>query len=158
MIESLQEWTAGLPEVLQWLGVIAVSAIPFVESYLGSVIGVVAGLNPVVAVLAAIVGNAISMAVVVLSADRLRQRRGVQATEEMSPRKQRLRRMMDRFGVPGVSLLGQTVLPSQITSGALVAFGANTRGVLIWQVISIILWGVVFGTLAALGVDLLQTA
>ena len=93
-----------------------------------------------------------------LSADRLRQRRGVQATEEMSPRKQRLRRMMDRFGVPGVSLLGQTVLPSQITSGALVAFGANTRGVLIWQVISIILWGVVFGTLAALGVDLLQTA
>lgn len=158
MIESLQEWTAGLPEVLQWLGVIAVSAIPFVESYFGSVIGVVAGLNPVVAVLAAIVGNAISMAVVVLSADRLRQRRGVQATEEMSPRKQRLRRMMDRFGVPGVSLLGQTVLPSQITSGALVAFGANTRGVLIWQVISIILWGVLFGTLAALGVDLLQTA
>lgn len=158
MIESLQEWTAGLPEVLQWLGVIAVSAIPFVESYLGSVIGVVAGLNPVVAVVAAIVGNVISMAVVVLSADRLRQRRGVQATEEMSPRKQRLRRMMDRFGVPGVSLLGQTVLPSQITSGALVAFGANTRGVLIWQVISIILWGVVFGTLAALGVDLLQTA
>ena len=158
MIESLQEWTAGLPEVLQWLGVIAVSAIPFVESYLGSVIGVVAGLNPVVAVVAAIVGNVISMAVVVLSADRLRQRRGVQATEEMSPRKERLRRMMDRFGVPGVSLLGQTVLPSQITSGALVAFGANTRGVLIWQVISIILWGVVFGTLAALGVDLLQTA
>ena len=158
MIESLQEWTAGLPEVLQWLGVIAVSAIPFVESYLGSVIGVVAGLNPVVAVLAAIVGNVISMAIVVLSADRLRQRRGVQATEEMSPRKQRLRRMMDRFGVPGVSLLGQTVLPSQITSGALVAFGANTRGVLIWQVISIILWGVLFGTLAALGVDLLQTA
>ena len=158
MIESLQEWTAGLPEVLQWLGVIAVSAIPFVESYLGSVIGVVAGLNPVVAVLAAIVGNVISMAIVVLSADRLRQRRGVQATEEMSPRKQRLRRMMDRFGVPGVSLLGQTVLPSQITSGALVAFGANTRGVLIWQVISIILWGVLFGTLAALGVDLLRTA
>ena len=158
MIESLQEWTAGLPEVLQWLGVIAVSAIPFVESYLGSVIGVVAGLNPVVAVVAAIVGNVISMAIVVLSADRLRQRRGVQATEEMSPRKQRLRRMMDRFGVPGVSLLGQTVLPSQITSGALVAFGANTRGVLIWQVISIILWGVLFGTLAALGVDLLQTA
>lgn len=158
MIESLQEWTAGLPEVLQWLGVMAVSAIPFVESYLGSVIGVVAGLNPVVAVVAAVVGNVISMAVVVLSADRLRQRRGVQPTEEMTPRKQRLRRMMDRFGVPGVSLLGQTVLPSQITSGALVAFGANTRGVIIWQVISIILWGILFGTLAAFGVDLLQTA
>lgn len=158
MIENLQEFTAGLPALLQWVGVMAAGAIPFIESYLGSAIGVVAGLNPVVAVLAAIIGNVITMVLIVLSADRLRRRRGVQAAEEMSPRKQRLRRMFDRFGVPGVSLLGQTVLPSQITSGALVAFGANTRGVIIWQVISIILWGVLFGTLATLGVDLLQTS
>lgn len=158
MIEGLQEWTAGLPAVLQWLGVMAAGAIPFVESYLGSVIGVVAGLNPVVAVLAAVVGNIVTMTLVVLSADSLRRRRGTEAPEQMSPRKQRLRRLFDRFGVPGVSLLGQTVLPSQITSGALVAFGANTRGVIVWQVVSIILWGVLFGVLATLGVDLLATA
>ncbi|OLT16841.1 hypothetical protein BJF80_05960 [Serinicoccus sp. CUA-874] len=158
MIEGLQEWTAGLPAVLQWLGVMAAGAIPFVESYLGSVIGVVAGLNPVVAVLAAVVGNIVTMTLVVLSADSLRRRRGTEAPEQMSLRKQRLRRLFDRFGVPGVSLLGQTVLPSQITSGALVAFGANTRGVIVWQVVSIILWGVLFGVLATLGVDLLATA
>ncbi|WP_192796581.1 hypothetical protein [Serinicoccus kebangsaanensis] len=158
MIEGLQEWTAGLPAVLQWLGVIAVSAIPFVESYFGSVIGVVAGLNPVVAIVAAVVGNVISMVLVVLFGDRIRRLRGVEAPEDMSPRKQRLHRIFDRFGVPGVSLLGQTVLPSQITSGALVAFGANTRGVIVWQVVSIILWGVLFGVLATLGVDLLATA
>ncbi|OLT40325.1 hypothetical protein BJF86_05640 [Serinicoccus sp. CNJ-927] len=158
MIEGLQEWTAGLPTVLQWLGVMAAGAIPFVESYLGSVIGVVAGLNPVVAVLAAVVGNIVTMTLVVLSADSLRRRRGTEAPEQMSLRKQRLRRLFDRFGVPGVSLLGQTVLPSQITSGALVAFGANTRGVIVWQVVSIILWGVLFGVLATLGVDLLATA
>lgn len=158
MIENLQDFTSGLPALLQWLGVMLAAAIPFVESYFGSVIGIVAGMNPVVAVLAAVVGNVLSMVLVVLSADRLRARRGVQPLEEMSPRKQRLRRMLDRFGVPGVSLLGQTVLPSQITSGALVAFGANTRGVIGWQVLSIILWGVAFGALAVLGVDLLQTS
>ncbi|WP_298890069.1 hypothetical protein [uncultured Serinicoccus sp.] len=158
MIENLQDFTAGLPALLQWLGVMLAAAIPFVESYFGSVIGVVAGMNPVVAVLAAVVGNVLSMVLVVLSADRLRARRGVQPIEEMSPRKQRLRRMLDRFGVPGVSLLGQTVLPSQITSGALVAFGASTRGVIGWQVLSIILWGVAFGALAVLGVDLLETS
>ncbi|ANS79441.1 Permease of the drug/metabolite transporter (DMT) superfamily [Serinicoccus hydrothermalis] len=158
MVEGLQEWTAGLPAVLQWLGVMAAGAIPFVESYLGSAIGVVAGLNPVVAVLAAVVGNVITMTLVVLSADRLRRRRGTEAPEEMSPRKQRLRGIFDRFGVPGVSLLGQTVLPSQITSGALVAFGANTRGVIVWQIVSIILWGVLFGALAVLGVDLFASA
>ena len=110
------------------------------------------------AIIAAVVGNVISMVLVVLSADRLRARRGVTPVEQLSPRKQRLRRMLDRFGVPGVSLLGQTVLPSQITSGALVAFGASTRGVIGWQVVSIILWGVAFGTLAVLGVDLVQNS
>nr|WP_147899902.1 small multi-drug export protein [Serinicoccus profundi] len=158
MIDNLQEFTEGLPPLLQWLGVMAAAAIPFVESYFGAVIGVLAGLNPVVAIIAAVVGNVISMVLVVLSADRLRARRGVTPVEQLSPRKQRLRRMLDRFGVPGVSLLGQTVLPSQITSGALVAFGASTRGVIGWQVVSIILWGVAFGTLAVLGVDLVQNS
>ncbi len=61
--------------------------------------------------------------------------------------------MFDRFGVPGVSLLGQTVLPSQITSMAMVSFGANRNTVAVWQIISIILWGVLFGVLATLGVN-----
>lgn len=68
-----------------------------------------------------------------------------------SARRLRLKRRFDRFGVPGVSLLGQTLLPSQITSAAMVGFGADTRTVVTWQTISIIVWGAVFGTLAAAG-------
>lgn len=51
----------------------------------------------------------------------------------------------------GVSLLGQTTLPSQITSAALVSFGANKQKVIVWQVISIVLWGTLLGILATLG-------
>lgn len=158
MIEQLQEFAAGFPEWAQWIAVMLVSAIPFVESYFGSVIGVAIGLHPAVAVAAAVVGNAASMLLFVLGANatrqKVRQARGT-AEEEVTPKRQRLKRMFDRFGVPGVSIVGQTVLPSQITSAAMVSFGASKNAVILWQIVSIILWGALFGVLAYLGFSVL---
>lgn len=164
MIDALQDFTTSLPPFLQWFGVMLVSAIPFVESYFGSVIGVLAGLDPVVAIVAAIVGNVVSMVVVVLGAHGVRTRVGAARASgadagppaEDSPRRRRLRAQFDRYGVPGVSLLGQTILPSQITSAAMVGFGASRNAVILWQVISIVLWGIAFGVLATLGVTFIR--
>lgn len=160
MIEQLQGFAAGFPEWAQWIAIILISAIPFVESYFGSVIGVAIGLHPAVAIAAAVVGNAISMAIFVLSAhatrSKIRQARGTEGIEP-TPKKQRLKTAFDRFGVPGVSLLGQTILPSQITSAAMVGFGASKNAVIAWQVVSIILWGALFGTLGYLGLSALLT-
>ncbi|WP_153396192.1 hypothetical protein [Ornithinicoccus halotolerans] len=153
-MESLQEFITGLPLWLQWLGVIAVSALPFVESYFGSVLGVLAGITPVVAIAAAIIGNVVSMVAVVTGAHAVRRRLVGEPSAPLSPRRQRLRRMFDRYGIAGVSLLGQTVLPSQITAGMMVSFGAAKEKVIAWQVVSIIVWGVLFGVLAVAGVDL----
>lgn len=154
MIDALQDFTSSLPPLLQWLGVVAAGAIPFVESYFGSVIGVLAGLDPVVAVGAAVVGNVASMLALVLGAHGLRRRFAGDAREP-SAKRQRLRRAFDRYGVAGVSLLGQTILPSQITATAMVSFGADRNAVIRWQIVSILLWGIAFGALAAAGVNLL---
>lgn len=152
MIESLQGFTSTFPPVLQWIGVILVAAVPFIESYFGSVIGVAIGMNPVFAILAAVVGNVASMLVLVNGAHYLRRR----AAKDKVPSQKyaRLRAAFDKYGIAGVSLLGQTILPSQITSSALVSFGAAKGKVIFWQVISIVLWGSTFGLLAYLGVDL----
>lgn len=57
----IQPLAASRPEFLQRFGVlIIISALPFVESELGSTIGVVSDLNPVVVVGAAVVGKIIS--------------------------------------------------------------------------------------------------
>ncbi|POH69537.1 MULTISPECIES: hypothetical protein [Cryobacterium] len=157
MIDALRDFTASLPELLQWVGIVLAAAIPFVESYFGAAIGILAGVNPVVAVLAAIVGNVLSMLVVVLSAHGVRSRvRLGKATKPDSPRRAKLRERFDRYGVAGVSLLGQTILPSQITSAAMVSFGASKNAVIFWQIISIIIWGVVFGVLTTVGVTVLR--
>lgn len=160
MIESVQAFAASFPDWLQWAGVLLVSAVPFVESYFGSVIGVAIGLHPVVAILVAVIGNCLSMLALVYGAGALRDRavakrpKGSPESEKKVAKRARLKRMFDKFGVPGVSLLGQTILPSQITSMAMVSFGADRNAVAIWQIISIAVWGVAFGTLATFGVQL----
>lgn len=158
MIEQMQGFAAGFPEWAQWIAIMLVSAIPFVESYFGSVIGVAIGMHPAVAIAAAVVGNAISMAIFVLTAhaarSKVRKARGTDGVEA-TPKKQRLKRTFDRFGVPGVSILGQTMLPSQITSAAMVSFGASKNAVIAWQIVSIIIWGTLFGVIAHLGLSAL---
>ncbi|MGF3056238.1 hypothetical protein [Microbacterium sp. YY-01] len=155
MIQALQDFAASFPAWSQWLVVALLAAIPFVESYFGSAIGVAIGLPPVIAVVMAVIGNTVSMLVFVYAGASIRERRKRKRPEEQtSAKSERLRRMFDRFGVPGVSLLGQTVLPSQITSGAMVGFGASRNRVIIWQIVSIIMWGAIFAALVTLGLDL----
>ncbi|MFJ4045675.1 hypothetical protein ACIPV2_08035 [Microbacterium sp. NPDC089987] len=161
MQDALVDFTQSLPLWLQWAGVMIAAAIPFIESYFGTLIGAIAGVPLPIAVLAAVVGNVISMLIFVFLADAARRkvlaRRGADAdAASPSPRRQKVKRMFDRFGVPGVSLLGQTVLPSQITSGMMVSFGANRNAVILWQVISIIIWAIIFALIGQAGIALFR--
>ncbi|MFL1376867.1 MULTISPECIES: hypothetical protein [unclassified Nocardiopsis] len=157
MIEFLQDFTAQVPVALQWVVVIALGMIPFIESYSGSALGVVAGLPAWVAVPAAVAGNIVSMVFVVAVSARLRARvhagRGDGAA--VSPRRAKLKERFDRYGVAGVALLGPLALPSQVTAAATVSFGAPRHTVVFWHVVAIVLWGIGFGTLATLGVAVL---
>lgn len=155
MIENLQNFVESTDVLWQWLAIMLASAIPFVESYFGSALGVLAGVNPVIAIIAAIIGNIISMVLLVLFGGKIRQWRKSDE-KPMTKGYEKIKKFFDKFGVIGVSLLGQTVLPSQITSMAMVTFGVNKTKVIFWQVISIILWGVAFGLLAVFGVNLIK--
>lgn len=156
MIEAIQNFAASLPEALHWLGILVISAIPFIDSYLGSVIGIVIGLPAPVAIPLAIVGNIVSVTLVVAVTAAIRKRAVGESSTASSPRREKVRRAMDRYGVAGVALLGPFVLPSQFTSLAMISFGVNKKAVLVWQFISIVIWGVAFGTLAALGVNMMR--
>lgn len=155
MLDGLRDLTESTEPIWQWLVVMLAGAIPFVESYFAGPLGIVAGVVPWLAIAAAIVGNVISMVIVVVLAGRVRSASGADE-REMSPRRERFKQRFDRWGVPGVSLLGQTLLPSQITSGLMVGFGASRSQVILWQIVSIILWGIAFGLLAIGGVALLD--
>ncbi|KIF72898.1 membrane protein [Streptomyces sp. 150FB] len=149
MIANFQQFVAAFPDWLQWVAIVLISAVPFVESYLGSVIGIVIGVNPVVATIAAIAGNIASMLAVVLVVGAVRKRAGRRGDGSVpSPKRARVRQLFERFGVPGVSLFGH---PTQISSAAMIGFGAPRRAVIAWQCVSITLWGAIVATLATVG-------
>lgn len=173
VIDGLQTLMGQVPELVQPFIVALAGAIPFVEGEVASTLGVWAGVHPVIAWIAAVTGNFLSVLVVVVFGARIRAalvaRRarkkaaalvavGAGGTEiddleeavakPESKGRQRFRRMLVRFGVPGASILGPLALPTQFTSAILVSSGVSKNWVLLWQAIAIALW-TTFTTVAA---------
>lgn len=66
LVDSFQRLVAEVPEIVQPLIVMLAGAIPFVEGEGASMIGIVGGINPVVAAVAAAAGNFLCVLLVVL--------------------------------------------------------------------------------------------
>lgn len=167
LITWLQGVLAQVPELVQPLIIALAGAIPFVEGELASTLGVWAGLNPFIAFFAAAIGNFLCVLGVVVVSSRARQavvarraRNAVAAVDASgagavavleetelesgakpeSKGRQRFKKFLVRFGVPGASILGPLALPTQFTSAMLVASGVRTSWVLLWQAVAIVLW------------------
>lgn len=166
LIETFQDLVARVPELLQPLIVAAAGAIPFVEGEGAAAIGIVGGLDPVVAAAAGIVGNFVCVLVLVLLTARTRSavvtrhrsRRLVAAgpategtgagasadleasDERGAARRAKFQRAFERYGVPGVSLLGPLLLPTQFTATMLAGAGVGVGRILVWQAAAIVGW------------------
>lgn len=154
-VGGLQEWVDGLPEALQWLGIIVIAAIPFIESYSAPFLGILIGLPWWSALISGVLGNTAAVAVLTYGAHGIRsailRKKDDDLTEKQQARRAKIQKYLDRFGVPGVAILGPFALPSQFTAPLLVSFGANKHRVMIWMAVSIVLWGVL-SVLLGLGV------
>jgi hypothetical protein len=167
LVEILQNLLGQVPELVQPLIVAVAGAIPFIEGEGGVAIGILGGINPVAAAIAAMAGNFLVVTVLVLLGSGARNavvtrhrekvltRDGAPAragsTLEVPPgarsddtrsaaRRAKFQRAYERYGVPGVSLLGPLLLPTHFTATMLAASGVGKARILIWQAIAIIAW------------------
>ncbi len=155
--EGFQELVAEVPTLVQPLVVAAAATVPYVEGEGAAAFGVLAGVDPVVAGLAAAIGNVVSVVLVVLVGGRVRasvvarrsRRRGAATTapdpqaepvDRRSKGRRRLERWLVRFGVPGTSLIAPLALPTQLTAATFVASGVRKSWVILWQVVAIVVW------------------
>ncbi|NQX29007.1 small multidrug efflux protein [Microbacteriaceae bacterium VKM Ac-2854] len=60
-------------------------------------------------------------------------------------RRAKFQRALERYGVPGVSLLGPLLLPTQFTATMLAAAGVSRVRVLAWQAVAILGWTTLLG-------------
>ncbi|RUR03148.1 small multidrug efflux protein [Labedella endophytica] len=172
LIDTFQDLVAQVPEFLQPLIVVLAGAVPFIEGEGATTIGIIGGIHPIVAAIAAIIGNFACVALLVLlgsgARDAVVSRRRAQLkaresvvvgggsesavdpidasvpVEETTPRKAKFQRAFERYGVPGVSLLGPLLLPTQFTATMLAAAGVTKARILLWQGIAIVAWTTAF--------------
>jgi hypothetical protein len=166
LIEIFQNWVAQVPDLVQPLIVALAGAIPFIEGEGAASIGIIGGIHPVVAAISAMVGNFLCVAVLVLASSGARSAivnrsrvaepalvNGGSATDtatdgaavatepdRKAARREKFQRAFERYGVPGVSLLGPLLLPTQFTATMLAAAGVGKVRVLFWQAVAIIGW------------------
>lgn len=164
LIETFQNLVAQVPELVQPLIVALAGAIPFIEGEGAVSIGIIGGISPVIAAIAAIVGNFLCVLVVVIVSSGARQAvvnrsRAKSAalagagggtidepaadaadTGRGTARREKFQRAFERYGVPGVSLLGPLLLPTQFTATMLAASGIGRARILLWQALAIIGW------------------
>ncbi|WAP50954.1 small multidrug efflux protein [Arthrobacter sp. ATA002] len=170
LIINFQELAAQIPEAIRPFIVMLAGAIPFIEGEVAAIIGLVGGLNPIVAGIAAAAGNFLCVLAVVLVTSRARTAvvnhnrdraeatrnatlvpaapgyQGATAVEApasakpQSKGRQRFAKWLVRFGVPGASILGPLAIPTQFTSAILIASGTPRGWVLLWQGVAIVLW------------------
>jgi hypothetical protein len=153
LVLGFQDLIAQLPPLLQPLVVAAAGAVPFIEGEGAAVIGIVGGIHPVVAAVSAAVGNFVCVALVVLLGAGVRTAvtAGRAPAPEPTPRRQKFQRAFTRYGVPGVSLLGPLLLPTQFTAAMLAGAGVSRGRILLWQAVAIAVWTTAI-TLIATGV------
>lgn len=169
LVQRFQDLIAQLPEAVQPLVVLLAGMVPFIEGESAGPIGVLGGIHPVVAGIAAAAGNFLAVLAVVMVTSRTREavvaRQAVPAggvptladddtapvaaapAESESKGKRRLKAWLVRFGVPGASLLGPLAVPTHITAATLVGSGVSRSWVLLWQAVAIVLWTTLTTTL-----------
>ena len=119
--------------------------IPYIEVQAGSVTGILSGINPILSILLAMLGNFTIVMLCILLAEKLNNKFGKEK-EELSAKRQKFNRNFDKYGVIGTSMLGWLILPSSII-GFLMVITAKVpkKKAMLWMTVSILFWGLIVG-------------
>ncbi|PTL72276.1 small multidrug efflux protein [Rathayibacter caricis DSM 15933] len=151
-ILGFQDLLARVPDLVQPLVVAAAGAVPFIEGEGAATIGIIGGINPVIAAISGAVGNFVCVALLVLLGAGVRSAVTKGRTRKSSARREKFQRAFTRYGVPGVSLLGPLLLPTHFTAVMLAGAGVAKGRVLLWQGVAIVLWTTALTVVVSLAV------
>ena len=134
--------------------VFLVSLVPFLEGYVAASVGIVIGFPAIPTIIAACFGNWVSvMAIIVLYEKLSRRRKAKQSGGHSGKRMERARNLFNKYGVPGVALIGPFVFGHHIGAFISLVSGSSKRYVTLWMTIGILVWTIAAGVLAAVGID-----
>lgn len=144
-----------LVEQFGLFGVFVGGAIPWLEAVTVIPVGLLLGLPPVAVVLAAVIGNLITVILATYFAAEIRRwiqnRRSTKGKDTASKRDGRALSVAKRWGLPGLAILGPLGIGTQLAAVAAIGLGFSARRTAIWVGSATILWSAVITVLAVQG-------
>ncbi|SER74189.1 Putative small multi-drug export protein [Gracilibacillus ureilyticus] len=134
--------------------VFVLSAVPFFEAIIITPVAIIAGIPAIPVFILAIVGNLLTVYLIILFIEKVRSWRKKKG--DNGKRSGRAKQLWNKYGLPGLSLLGPFFVGSHLTAFLSLIFGGTKKRVTLWLTISVTGWSLVFGILAYFGIDWLN--
>lgn len=135
-MEFIEQW--GL------FGVFIAGAIPWLEAIAVVPVGIFLGLNPLATVVAAVTGNAFTIALFAYSASNIRERiiarRVSKGKSADSPKLEKALKAFDKYGIYGLAVLGPILLGTQFAAVAAVVAGIKPARASTLIIASTLVW------------------
>ncbi|WP_240377921.1 small multi-drug export protein [Bacillus piscicola] len=156
---------------LSYLFVFVLAAIPLFELVAVIPLAIIGGLSPLPTAILAFLGNALTVILLIVFVDhvkkwkRKRQRKRIEeidleegieedweAEKEESKKGKRARALFDKYGLPGLTIIGPFFVGSHISAFMGMSFGSKRKMVTSWMMVSLLLWTVVTAVASRYGV------
>lgn len=140
----------------EYLMVFVGAAVPWLEIALVIPLGIVWGLSPFWVIVTAFVGNMLTVLALIIGFEKFRvwyAKRQEAKGKAPSKKSERAKKIMNKYGLPGLALLGPILIGTHIAAFIGMTLGATKRNTTVWLTASIALWSLVFGIATALGFD-----
>jgi len=131
-------------ENLGLLGVFIAGAIPWMEAIAVVPAGIVFGLDPLAVVVAAVIGNGLTIFLFAYLGSSIRERiikkRLANGKTGESPKFEKALKAFDKYGIYGLSVLGPLIIGTQFAAAAAVAAGVKPLRASLIVTLSMVLW------------------
>ena len=146
-------------EQLGLFGVFLGGAVPWIEAVGAVPAGILLGLDPVVTVIFAVLGNLITIALFAYAGRNLRdwvvRRRVAEGKEPESPKFAKARVAYEKYGIYGMAILDPILIGSPFSAAVAVAAGVKPLKVTVILSVAVTLWAsVIAWAVVALGISI----
>ncbi|MGP4039849.1 small multi-drug export protein [Gracilibacillus sp. D59] len=140
--------------MLEYLLIFLGAAVPWFEIALVIPLGILSGLNPLLVIFVAFIGNMATILALIIGYDKCKQWLAKRNEKRQSKREDKARTLWNKYGLPGMVMLGPIFVGSHIAAFIGMTLGATRQATLAWSTFSIGAWSLAIGTLTVLGFDI----
>ncbi|WP_077211792.1 small multi-drug export protein [Bacillus dakarensis] len=159
---------------VSYLLVFVLAAIPLFELIAVVPLAIIGGLSPVPVSILGFLGNLLTVLLLIVFIDRIKLWRKAKkqkkaavivrdgdnhleseevVVEPETKKEKRARELFEKYGLPGLTIIGPFFVGSHISAFMAMSFSAKRTLVTVWMIVSLVLWTIVSAVAASYGVS-----